>query len=41
MTFVSQLYPGRKSDKEIVEKSNFRQLIEMGDQYIADILGLC
>ena len=36
ITFVSQLYPGRISDKEIVEKSNFCQLIEMGDQYLAD-----
>ena len=32
----SQLYRGRISDKEIVEKSNFCQLIEMGDQYLAD-----
>ena len=30
ITFVSQLYPGRISDKEIVEKSNFCQLIETG-----------
>ena len=36
ITFVSQLYPGRISDKEIVEKSNFCQLIETGDQYLAD-----
>ena len=36
ITFVSQLYPGRISDKEIVEKSNFCQSIEMGDQYLAD-----
>ena len=35
ITFVSQLYPGRISDKEIV-KSNFCQLIEMGDQCLAD-----
>ena len=26
ITFVSKLYPGRISDKEIVEKSNFCQL---------------
>ena len=36
ITFVSQLYPGSISDKEIVEKSNFCQLIETGDQYLAD-----
>ena len=36
ITFVSQLHPGRISDKEIVEKSNFCQLIEVGDQYLAD-----
>ena len=36
ITFVSQLHPGRISDKEIVEKSNFCQLIEAGDQYLAD-----
>ena len=36
ITFVSQLYPGRISDKELVEKSNFCQLIEIGDQYLAD-----
>ena len=36
ITFVSQLYPGRISDKEIVEKSNFCQVIEAGDQYLAD-----
>ena len=36
ITFISQLYPGRISDKEIVERSNFCQLIEMGDQYLAD-----
>ena len=36
ITFVSQLYPGIISDKEIVEKSNFGQLIEAGDQYLAD-----
>ena len=36
ITFVSQLYPGRISDKEVVEKSNFCQLIEPGDQYLAD-----
>ena len=36
ITSVSQLYPGRISDKEIVEKSNFCQLIEMGDQCLAD-----
>ena len=35
ITFVSQLYPGRISDKEFV-KSNFCQTIEMGDQYLAD-----
>ena len=35
ITFVSQLYPGKISDKEIV-KSNFCQTIEMGDQYLAD-----
>ena len=35
ITFVSQLYPGRISDKEIV-KSNFCQTIEIGDQYLAD-----
>ena len=29
-------YLGRISDKEIVEKSNFCQLIETGDQYLAD-----
>ena len=29
-------YLGRISDKEIVEKSNFCQLIETGDQYPAD-----
>ena len=28
ITFVSQLYPGRISDKEIVDESNFCQLIE-------------
>ena len=36
ITFVSQLYPGRISDKEIVEKSNFCQLIEAGNQYLAN-----
>ena len=36
ITFVSHLYPGRISDKEIVKKSNFCQLIEIGDQYLAD-----
>ena len=36
ITFVSQLHPGRISDKEIVEKSNFCQLIEAGDQNLAD-----
>lgn len=36
ITFVSQLYPGRISDKELVERSNFCQLIEIGDQYLAD-----
>ena len=36
ITFVSQLYPERISDKEIVEKSNFCQLIETGDQYLAE-----
>ena len=36
ITFVSQLYPGRISDKKTVEKSNFCQLIEAGDQYLAD-----
>lgn len=36
ITFVSQLYPGRISDKEIVDESNFCQLIEAGDQYLAD-----
>lgn len=36
ITFVSHLYPGRISDKETVEKSNFCQLIETGDQYLAD-----
>ena len=35
ITFVSQLYPGRISDKEFV-KSNFCQTIEMGDQYLAN-----
>ena len=34
ITFVSQLYPGRISNKEIVEKSNFCQLIEAGDQHL-------
>ena len=36
ITFVGQLYPGRTSDKEIVEKSNFCQLMEAGDQSLAD-----
>ena len=36
LTFVSHLYPGRISDKEIVEKSNFCQLIGAGDQYLAE-----
>ena len=36
ITFVSQLYPGRISDIEIVEQSNFCELIEAGDQYLAD-----
>ena len=36
ITFVSQLYPARISDKEVVEKSNFCQLIELGDQYLSD-----
>ncbi|XP_068761975.1 uncharacterized protein [Montipora capricornis] len=36
ITFVSQLYQGRISDKEIVEKSNFCQLIDTGDQHLAD-----
>ena len=31
-TFVSHLYPGRISDKKIVQKSNFCQLIGTGDQ---------
>ena len=36
ITFVSHLYPGGISYKQIVEKSNFCQLIETGDQYLAD-----
>jgi len=36
ITFVSQLYPGRISDKEIIQRSDFCQLIEQGDQYLAD-----
>ena len=36
ITFISQLYPGRISDKEIVERINFFQLIVMEDQYLAD-----
>ena len=37
VTFVSHLYPGIISDKEIVETSNFCELIEAGDQYLADM----
>ena len=33
---MRQLYPGRISDKEIVQRSVFSQLIEQGDQYLAD-----
>ena len=33
---MSHLYPGRISDKEIVQKSDFCQHIEQGDQYLAD-----
>jgi len=36
ITFVSQLYPGRISEKEIIQRSDFCQLIEQGDQYLAD-----
>jgi hypothetical protein len=36
ITFVSHLYPGRTSDKEITQRSYFCQLIELGDQYLAD-----
>ena len=36
MTFASHLYPGRISDSEIVEKSNFCSLVEPGDKYLAD-----
>jgi len=35
-TFVSQLHPGRISDKEIIQRSDFSQLIEQGDQYLAE-----
>ena len=36
ITFVSQLYSGRISDKENIQRSDFCQLIEQGDQYLAD-----
>ncbi|KAL9951657.1 hypothetical protein ACROYT_G044369 [Oculina patagonica] len=36
VTFVSHLYPGRISDREIVEKSDFCSLVEPGDKYLAD-----
>ena len=35
VTFVSHLYPGRISDREIVEKSDFCSLVEPGDKYLA------
>lgn len=36
VTFVSHLFPGRISDREIVEKSDFCSLVEPGDKYLAD-----
>lgn len=36
VTFVSHLYPGRISDREIVEKSGFCSLVEPGDKHLAD-----
>ena len=36
VTFVSHLYPGRISDREIVEKSDFCSLVEPWDKYLAD-----
>lgn len=36
VSFVSHLYPGRISDRDIVERSDFCSLIEPGDRYLAD-----
>lgn len=36
VTFVSHLFPGRISDREIMIKSNFLSLVERGDKYLAD-----
>ena len=38
VTFVSHLYPGRISDREIVEKSDFCSLVKPGDKYRAEDL---